>query len=138
MGGWYTIGLVLGLGLAMGLVVAGVLVANRAGIGVSVLLGALFGVLTGVLVGDAPEIVAGGIGGALGALSASVVVTGALKRGATRSGVVAYLAAISLLVALLAFVPVLGYAEAVALPLLAMRLRGRQATRYAGLRTLAK
>ena len=43
-----------------------------------------------------------------------------------------------MLVLLLAFVPVAGYVAVVALPLLALRMRGRQAARYAGLRTLAK
>ena len=40
--------------------------------------------------------------------------------------------------AALAFVPVLGYLTAVALPGLAARLRRRAPERYAGLRTLAK
>jgi hypothetical protein len=35
-------------------------------------------------------------------------------------------------------VPVLGYLEALALPVLAVRLRRRAPERYAGLRTLAK
>jgi hypothetical protein len=43
-----------------------------------------------------------------------------------------------LLVCLLALVPLVGYAEAVVLPLLAARTRSRQADRFAGLRTLAK
>jgi hypothetical protein len=39
---------------------------------------------------------------------------------------------------LLALIPAVGYVEAVAIPLLAARMRGRQAARFAGLRTLAK
>jgi hypothetical protein len=42
------------------------------------------------------------------------------------------------LVAALAFVPAIGYAEALALPALGMRLRRRAGKRYAGLRTLAR
>jgi hypothetical protein len=38
----------------------------------------------------------------------------------------------------LAFVPALGYLEAVVLPALALRLRRREPERYAGLRTLAR
>jgi hypothetical protein len=38
----------------------------------------------------------------------------------------------------LAFVPVAGYVEALALPALAARLRRTQAERYAGLRSLAR
>ena len=37
-----------------------------------------------------------------------------------------------------AFVPALGFVEAVAAPVLALRLRGRGGGRYAGLRILAK
>jgi hypothetical protein len=38
----------------------------------------------------------------------------------------------------LAFVPVVGYVIAVALPALALRLRSSEPERYAGLRTLAR
>jgi hypothetical protein len=38
----------------------------------------------------------------------------------------------------LAFVPVLGYLETLALPVLAARMRRRRPERYAGLRTLAR
>jgi hypothetical protein len=41
-------------------------------------------------------------------------------------------------VALLALVPVVGYVETVLLPFLTLRMRRRQASRFAGLRTLAK
>ena len=44
----------------------------------------------------------------------------------------------AILLAALAFVPVVGYLEALALPALAGRLRRTQADTYAGLRTLAK
>ena len=39
---------------------------------------------------------------------------------------------------MLAFVPFAGYLIAVAVPVLALRLRRTQSERYAGLRTLAK
>jgi hypothetical protein len=41
-------------------------------------------------------------------------------------------------VAALAFAPFVGYAEAVALPFLAVRARKRRPGRYAGLRSLAR
>ena len=44
----------------------------------------------------------------------------------------------AVVVAALAFVPVVGYVEALALPALGMRLRRRAGKRYAGLRTLAR
>jgi hypothetical protein len=40
--------------------------------------------------------------------------------------------------AALAFIPIVGYLEAIALPALAARLRRTQADRYAGLRSLAR
>ena len=53
-------------------------------------------------------------------------------------GVATYVGAVGVLVLLLSLIPIVGYFLAVVLPLLAARLRGRQAARYAGLRTLAK
>jgi hypothetical protein len=66
------------------------------------------------------------------------VVTGALRRGGTRGGLAVLVAGAALVVAALAFIPIVGYLEAVVVPALAARLRGRAAERYAGLRTLAK
>jgi hypothetical protein len=43
-----------------------------------------------------------------------------------------------ILVALIALVPILGYVEALALPVVAARVRSRRPARFAGLRTLAK
>jgi hypothetical protein len=138
MGGWYTIGLCLGLGLGLGVILSGLLGGGVVGTAVALLLGAGVGVILGIALGEALEIVAGGAGGFLGALSAVAVVHGAMRRGATRLGVAAYLGLGGLLVCLLALIPVVGYVEAVAIPLLAARMRGRQAARFAGLRTLAK
>jgi len=92
----------------------------------------------GLLIGDTAETVAGAVGGVLGALAASAVVLGARRRGATRFGVGAYMGAVGVLVCLVALIPIAGYVIAVALPALAARMRGRQAARFAGLRTLAK
>jgi hypothetical protein len=135
---WYTIGLSLGLGLGIGVVLAGLLAANRLGVGAAALVGAAGGAVVGLGIGGTAETVAGAAGGLVGALAAGAVVQGAMRRGATRLGIAAYLGAAGALVLLLAFVPVLGYLAVVALPLLALRMRGRQAERYAGLRTLAK
>jgi predicted PurR-regulated permease PerM len=43
-----------------------------------------------------------------------------------------------LLVALVSLIPIVGYVVTVVFPMLAARMRGRQAARFAGLRTLAK
>jgi hypothetical protein len=138
VGSWYTIGLCLGLGLGVAVAVTGILGSNVLGIGAAAVVGAVVGGAIGLLIGDTPETIAGAVGGVLGALSAAAVVLGALRRGATRLGVGAYLGALGLVVCLLALVPLAGYVLAVALPLLAARMRGRQAARFAGLRTLAK
>jgi hypothetical protein len=138
VGAWYTIGLSLGLGLGFGIVLSGLLTVNRVAVGAAVLLAAALGAAVGYVIGDVAEIAAGAVGGAVGALAAAAVAQGALRRGATRLGLAAYLGAFGVLALLIAFVPVAGYLAAVALPVLALRMRGRQAARYAGLRTLAK
>ena len=138
MGSWYTIGLCLGLGLGLSVAVTGILGSNVVGIGVAAIVGAVLGGAIGLAIGDTAETIAGAVGGVLGALAAAAVVVGALRRGATRFGVGAYMGALGVLVCLVALVPVAGYVLAVALPLLAVRMRGRQAARFAGLRTLAK
>jgi hypothetical protein len=138
VGVWYTIGLSLGLGLGLGVVLAGLLGVNSAGLAAALIAGAGAGALIGLGVGDAGEALGGAIGGFLGALSAAAVVHGALRRGATRLGLAAFVGMGGLLVALLALIPAVGYVEAVVLPILAARMRGRQAARFAGLRTLAK
>jgi len=138
MGSWYTIGLCLGLGLGLSVAITGILGSNVFGIGAAAVVGAILGGAIGLLVGDLAETIAGAVGGLLGALAAAAVVTGALRRGATRSGVGAYMAALGVLVCLVALIPLVGYLLAVAVPGLAARMRGRQAARFAGLRTLAK
>ncbi len=138
MGAWYTIGLCLGLGLGFGVILSGLLGVNGAGVGVATLLAIAAGVAVGIGVGDLAETIAGGVGGLLGAIAAATIVQGAIRRGATRTGVAAYVGMAGLLVSLLALIPIVGYVEVVVLPLLAARMRGRQAARYAGLRTLAK
>lgn len=138
MGSWYTIGLSLGLGLGLSIAITGILGTNVLGIGAAAIVGAVLGGAIGLLIGDTAETIAGAVGGVLGALAAAAVVTGALRRGATRFGVGAYMGATGVLVCLISLVPVAGYVLVVALPLLAARMRGRQAARFAGLRTLAK
>ena len=138
VGSWYTIGLCLGLGLGLSVAITGILGSHILGIGAAAVVGAALGATLGVLIAGTPETIAGVVGGILGALSAAAVVVGALRRGATRFGVGAYMGALGVLVCLIALVPLAGYVLAVVLPLLAARMRGRQAARFAGLRTLAK
>jgi hypothetical protein len=138
MGDWYTIGLTLGLGTALGVLFAGLLSSTPLGRIAAVVLGGVAGALVGVMIDDWTELVAGAVGGVVGAASAVIVVSGALRRGGTRGGLALIVAAVALGLAGLAFVPGAGYLVAVALPILAARLRRTQADRYAGLRSLAR
>ena len=138
MGSWYTIGLCLGLGLGLSVAITGILGTNVLGIGAAAVVGAVLGGAIGLAdrryARDDRRCGRGrsrcSVGGA--------VVVGALRRGATRFGVGAYMGALGVLICLIALIPVAGYVLAVALPILAARMRGRQAARFAGLRTLAK
>ena len=134
MGAWYTIGIVVGLASAAGVLTAG-LVPRFV---VAALVAVAVGVVVGFLAFDWDEAVGGAVGGLLGGLGATPVVAGALRRGGTRGGTATLVGIGALVGAGLAFVPVVGYLEAIALPALGMRLRRREADRHAGLRTLAR
>jgi hypothetical protein len=134
MGGWYTIGILAGVGAAFGMLAAG-LVARFA---VAAVVAAAAGAVVGLLVFGWPEAIAGAVGGVLGSLGTAPVVSGALRRGGTRGGTALLVGIAALVAAALAFVPVVGYLEAAALPVLGRRLRRREPERHAGLRTLAR
>jgi hypothetical protein len=138
VGAWYTIGLFAGLGAAVGVLLVGLLAALRGGALLALVVAAAIGVALGFALETWQEAVAGGIGAALGALGAGRLVSGALGRGGTRGGTALLVGGAAVVLAALAFVPVLGYLEALALPLLAARLRARAGGRYEGLRILAK
>jgi hypothetical protein len=134
MGDWYTIGILVGAGAAIGVAAAGilrhVLVALIVAAAVSVAIGLVFGQW---------EEAAGGLAGAVcGSLGSAPLVAGTLRRGGTRGGTAALLALAAVVGAALAFVPVLGYLEALAVPVLGARLRRRSPDKHAGLRTLAR
>jgi hypothetical protein len=133
MGAWYWIGVLAGLGSAVGLLCTGLL-PRRVVVAVAALLAGAIGIVT---FGWA-EGLGGLLGGVAGGLGAVPVVRGALRRGGTRGGLAAIVGLGALATAGLAFVPVVGYLEAVALPALGLRLRAREPERYAGLRTLAR
>jgi hypothetical protein len=134
MGSWYTIGLLAGVGAALGVLAAGLFPRFVA----AALGAAAVAVGIGFARFDWDEAVAGAVGGVLGALGATIIVTGALRRGGTRGGTAVLVGLAAVVTAGLAFVPALGYLEAVVLPALALRLRRREPERYAGLRTLAR
>jgi len=138
VGAWYTIGLFAGVGTALGVLFAGLLAASRIGIAVALLAAAAAAVGLGLGLETWQEALAGGIGAVCGSLGAGRLVGGALRGGGTRAGTALLVAGAALVLAALAFVPALGYLEAVALPALAARMRARAGGRYAGLRILAK
>jgi hypothetical protein len=134
MGGWYTIGIVVGLGAAVAIFAAG-LVPRFV---VTAVVAIAAGVVIGFVAFDWEEAVGGAIGGLFGGVGAAPIVAGALRRGGTRGGTALLVAGGALVAAGLAFVPVVGYLEAAALPALGLRLRRREPERHAGLRTLAR
>jgi hypothetical protein len=140
MGAWYWIGVSVGLGAAAGVLAAGV--AARVVVAAVVVAGGI-GAGLGYAVdawqpGSWGDVAGGALGGVVAALGALQIVRGALRRGGTSGGTAILVTGAALGVAALAWVPVLGYLEAAALPALAARLRRRAPERYAGLRTLAK
>ena len=140
MGAWYWIGVAAGLGAAAGVLLAGAL---RVAVIAVAVLAAAAGAALGYGIdawqpGSWGDIAAGAAGGFAGALGAATIVRGALRRGGTVLGTTLIVAAAALVTAGLAWVPAVGYLEALALPALAARLRRRSPERYAGLRTLAR
>jgi len=140
MGAWYWIGVAAGLGTAAGVLLAGGL---RVALIVVAVLAAVAGAGLGYGIdawqpGSWGDVAAGAAGGFAGALGAVQIVRGALRRGGTAGGTAVIVAGAALAVAGIAWVPALGYLEALALPALAARLRRRSPERYAGLRTLAR
>ena len=83
VGDWYEIGITLGLGVAAGLLLAGLLAAWRYGLLTSVLGALAVGALAGLLVKGWIGLPGALVGGLIGAVSASFVARGALRRGAT-------------------------------------------------------
>jgi hypothetical protein len=134
VGGWYTIGVMVGLGTAAGIAFSAALRRLKAALPVAVVVGAVIG----ALIWGWPEALGGAIGGACGAAGAMPLVVGTLRRGGTRGGTAALLVVGALIAAALAFVPVVGYLEAVAVLVLGARLRRRAPDTHAGLRTLAR
>ena len=137
MGDWYSIGVFAGLGVALGVAAAGVLGGRRFALAAP-FAAAVIGIALGIALADAPEAAAAGLGGFLGGVGALELVRGALARGGTTLATALLVLGAAVVVAGLAFVPVVGYVELVAIPALGMRLRRRAGKRYAGLRTLAR
>jgi hypothetical protein len=137
VGSWYTIGATLGAGVGLGVILAGLFGSSTKGL-IGALLVGLVLTVPFVLNFETSAAVAAVIGPVIGVLSGHVVVQGALRRGGTRLGVAGFMAIGGLVLMLVSGVPGVGYLVAVGVPVYAVRLRGRQPTRFAGLRTLDK
>ncbi len=105
---------------------------------IAALVGAVAGAVLGVAIFHWYDGVAGAAGGAAGGFGAGPIVVGALRRGGTRGGLATLIRIGALATAALAFVPVVGFLEAVVVPAVGLRLRRRTPERHAGLRTLAR
>jgi hypothetical protein len=138
MGDWYWIGACVGLGVGVGVLVAGLLGATRTLLAVALVAAGGIGILIGLGLGEWDEAAGGAAGGVLGALGSARVVAGTLRRGGTRFGTALVLAAAGVVLAALAWIPAIGFLEAVVVPAFSARLRGRTPERFAGLRTLAR
>jgi hypothetical protein len=134
MGGWYWIGVLVGIGVALGVLAAAILPRWI----LAAVTAAVVAAIVGALVFGWPEAIGGAVGGVAGGAGATPVVAGALRRGGTRGGLALIVGGAAVAVAALAFVPIVGYLEAVVVPALGLRLRARAPERHAGLRTLAR
>lgn len=119
---WYWLGVGIGLG-----VTAGISGFRRGGPKLGVVVTALAALAAGVL---AALVLVWTLIGYAGGLAIGLVSFRRLSSAAVPAAVVA--------AAVLAFVPVAGYLEALAAPFLGRRLTRRAGERYAGLRILAK
>jgi len=138
MGSWYWIGVCTGLGVSVGVLLAGLFAGTRIALTAALVLSAGAGVAIGYGLGQWDEAIGGGVGGTLGAVGAAKLVMGTLRRGGARFGTAIFVGLAALVLAALAWIPIVGYLEAALVPAFAARLRGRAPERYAGLRSLAR
>jgi hypothetical protein len=138
VGSWYWIGVCVGLGVAVGVFLAGLLAGTRIALTAALVLAAGIGVAIGFALGQWDEAIGGGAGGVLGAIGSAQLASGTMRRGGARFGVVVFFGLAAVVLAALAWIPIVGYLEAALVPAFGARLRGRAPERYAGLRSLAR
>jgi hypothetical protein len=138
VGLWYWLGLALGLGVALGAVLAGIVAPFRGGLLLTTGAALVAGYLLALVFLDPLPAITGAGGGVAGGLAAGELCRGTLARGGTRGATALLLGFAGLITAGLAFIPALGYLEAVLALVLFPRLRRRDHGRFAGLRTLAR
>jgi hypothetical protein len=134
----WLIGIAAGAGAAFGLGAAGACAGFARAPLFAALVALVAGALVGWLVFDWKAAIAGGIVGALSGFGAGTFARGAVKRGGTSGGTATLLVGAGLVAFVLSFIPIVGFLEGIAIPVLALRARQRAGEKYAGLRTLAK
>lgn len=127
-----------GLGVAVGVFLAALFAGTRIGLTAALVLAAGIGVAIGFGLGQWDEAIGGGAGGVLGAIGSTQLASGTIRRGGARFGIAVFFGLAALVLAALAWIPIVGYLEAVLVPAFGARLRGRTPERYAGLRSLAR
>ncbi len=137
MGLWYWLGVSTGLGVGLGAVLAAVLGPLRAGVLMAALGGGAAGLVVGLAGFGTAEAAAGAAGGLIGGFTVARLCRRTIARGGTHLATAAILVLVAIVVAGLAWVPAVGYAEAAVALFLGLRMRG-EGGRYAGLRTLAR
>ena len=133
---WYWVGVAAGVAVAVGIGFAALFGGRLLAVAAAAsLVGAgAAGYMLADLVGAAVAAIAG----AAAAVASTPLLRGALSRGGTRAATATLVVLGAITVAALSFVPGLGYAIALAAPVLGLRLRRRGGERYAGLRILAR
>src|SRR5215217_4804162 len=90
---------------------------------VAVTVPAVVAAIVGLVLLGWGEAIGGAVGGVAGGVGATPIVTGALRRGGTRTGLALLVGLAAIAAGALAFVPVAGYVEAVVVPALGLRVR---------------
>jgi hypothetical protein len=134
----WLIGIAAGIGVALGLAAAGAFARSARAPLLAAAVALVGGGLIGWLVFDWKAGVVGALAGALGGFGAGTFARGAVRRGGTAGGTATILVAAAVLALAVSFIPIVGFIEAIAIPVIGLRSRQRGGEKYAGLRTLAK
>jgi len=134
----WLIGIAAGIGVGLGLAAAGAFARSARAPVFAAAVALVGGGLIGWLVFDWRAGVAGAVAGALSGFGAGTFARGAVRRGGTSGGTAAIFVAAAVLSFALSFIPIVGFIEAIAIPVVGLRSRQRADEKYAGLRTLAK
>ena len=134
----WLIGIGAGIGVALGLAAAGAFAQSARAPFFAAAVALVGGGVIGWLVFDWKAGVAGAVAGALSGFGAGTFARGAVRRGGTTGGTAAIFFVAGVLALALSFIPIVGFIEAIAIPVVGLRSRQRADEKYAGLRTLAK